>query len=168
MYFLRTQAEIIDGIEVRGSARFRSRTGESLNRLRATPEFTLIREHLGVIRQGKRSGMQAWREKPTFVVGRRTWQHSALWYAGAIAHDAYHAKLYLDARKQFPGKNPDADAWTGIESEKQCLSFQRGTLARIGADEKTLAYIDQWLKHPTYQGRHKGWKSWLDYLKRRW
>jgi hypothetical protein len=168
MFFFRTRSEIIDGIEVRGTARFRSCTQESLSRLRSTPEFDLIRANLGIIRQGKRSGMKAWREKPTFVVGARTWKHSVLWYAGAIAHDAYHAKLYLDARRQLRGTGPDADAWTGIESEKQCLSFQRGILARLGADEKTLAYIDQWLKHPTYQGHHKGWKSWLDYLKRRW
>ncbi len=165
--FFRTRSEIIDGILVRGTAHFRSRTRESLRALRVTPEFELIRGHLGVIRQGRRSGMQAWRKKPTFVVGKRTWQDSVLWYAGAIAHDAYHAKLYVDAKRQRQGK-PDADAWTGAACEKQCLSFQRGILARLGADDKTLAYIDQWARNPTYQGHHKGWKSWLDYLKRRW
>jgi hypothetical protein len=168
MLFARKRSEIIDGIEIRGTARFRSRTRESLGSLRNTSEFELIRAHLGIIRQGRRSGMKAWADKPTFVVGKATWQHSAVWYAGAIAHDAFHAKLYLDAKKSRSGKNPDADAWTGAASEKQCLSFQRRILARLGADEKTLAYIDECAKNPTYQGRHKGWKSWLDYLKRRW
>ena len=168
MFFLRTRSEIIDGIEVRGTARFRLRTHESLGRLRPTPEFELIQGHLGVIQQGKRSGMKAWRKKPTFVVGRRTWQHSVLWYAGAIAHDAYHAKLYLDAKRQHRGMKPDADAWTGVEPEKQCLSFQRQVLERLDADAATLAYVEECFNHPTYQGHHRGWKSWLDYLKRRW
>ncbi len=168
MFFLRRRSEMIDGIEVQGTERFRLRTQESLRRLRPIPEFALIQGHLGVIRQGRRSGMKAWREKPTFVVGAPTWQHSAVWYAGAIAHDAYHAKLYLDAKRQRQGMKPDADAWTGIEPEKQCLSFQRQVLARLGADAATLAYVEECLCHPTYQGYHKGWKSWLDYLKRRW
>jgi len=168
MLFARARCEFFDGIEIRGTTRFRLRTRESLGALRTISEFELIRAHLGVIRQGKRSGMKAWADKPTFVVGKRTWRHSALWYAGAIAHDAFHAKLYLDAKQARNGKSPDADAWTGAASEKQCLSFQRRILTRLGADEKTLAYIDECAKNPTYQGRHKGWKSWLDYLKRRW
>ena len=168
MRFSCKRSEIIDGIEICGAARFRLRTREALGALRTVSEFELIRAHLGAIRQGKRSGMKAWADKPTFVVGKATWRHSALWYAGAIAHDAFHAKLYLDAKRSCNGKSPDADAWTGVASEKQCLSFQRRILTRLGADEKTLAYIEECATNPTYQGRHKGWKSWLDYLKRRW
>ena len=168
MFFSRNRSEIIDGFEIRGTARFRSQTRESLASLSKTAEFELIRAHLGAICQGKRSGMKAWAAKPTFVVGNATWQHSALWYAGAIAHDAFHAKLYLDAKKSRAGKEPDADSWTGPASEKQCLAFQRRILGRLGADEKTLAYIDECTDNPTYQGHHKGWRSWLDYLKRRW
>ena len=168
MYFLRTRSEIIEGIEIRGTAGFRARTRESLGRLQSTSQFEVIRSHIGVIRQGKRSGMKAWAERPTFMVGKATWQHSALWYAGAIAHDAYHAKLYFDAKMQHCAKKPDADSWTGAESEKQCLRFQRQVLAALNADPKTLAYLEACLDNPTYQGRHKGWKSWLDYLKRRW
>jgi hypothetical protein len=168
MGFLRTRSEMIEGIEVRGAAGFRARTRESLARLRSISQFELIRGHIGVIRQGRRSGMKAWRKKPTFVVGKRTWQHSALWYAGAIAHDAYHAKLYLDAKNKCGRTKPVADSWTGAEMEKQCLRFQRQVLCALNAPAKTLAYIEACLDNPTYQGRHKGWKSWLDYLKRRW
>lgn len=168
MLWSRKRSEMFDGIEIRGTAPFRSRTRESLRSLSNVSEFELIRAHLGVIRQGRRSGMKASVNKPTFVVGKATWRHSAIWYAGAIAHDAFHAKLYLDAKKARGGQRPDADAWTGAASEKQCLFFQRGILARLGADQGTLAYIDEWSKNPTYQGCHKGWRSWLDYLKRRW
>ncbi len=168
MFFSRRRSEIIDGLEIHGTAAFRLRTRESLAALRSTAEFELIRAYLGVIRQGARSGMQAWADKPTFIVGKATWQHSALWYAGAIAHDAFHAKLYLDAKKSRAGKEPDADAWTGPVREKQCLSFQRRILTRLGADEKRLGYVDRCAENPTYQGHHKGWRSWLDYLQRRW
>ena len=168
MCLLRMRSEMIEGIEVRGTAGFRSHTRESLRRLRSTSQFELIRGHIGVIRQGKRSGMKAWRKKPTFVVGKRTWQHSALWYAGAIAHDAYHAKLYLDAKQKGGGKKPAADCWTGAESEKQCLRFQRQVLLEIYADEETIAYIEECAKSPAYQGRNQGWRSWLDYLRRWW
>jgi hypothetical protein len=121
-----------------------------------------------LIRQGKRSGMKAWVGEPTFVVGKRTWKHSALWYAGAIAHDAYHAKLYADAKKANRGQEPEADSWTGTEAEKKCLAFQRQVLLELKADEKIIFYLDECGKNPTYQGRNRGWKSWLDYLKRWW
>jgi hypothetical protein len=82
--------------------------------------------------------MKAWAKRPTFIVGVRTWSHSALWYAGAIAHDAYHAKLYREANPAFHGVRPDADAWTGIEAEKRCLAFQRQVLEGLAADDTIL------------------------------
>ena len=112
--------------------------------------------------------MKAWAVKPTFTVGKATWRHSALWYAGAIAHDAYHAKLYSDAKGEKHRKEPDNDAWTGVEAEKQCLAFQRQVLLELNADEKIIAYIDHCAQNPTYQGRATGWRSWLDYLRRWW
>ena len=112
--------------------------------------------------------MKAWAEKPTFVVGNRTWQHSVLWYAGAIAHDAYHSKLYHETKNSLGGREPDANAWTGTEAEKKCLAFQRKVMVELNADPKTIAYLEDCAKDPAYQGRNQGWRSWLDYLKRRW
>jgi hypothetical protein len=100
-------------------------------------------------------------------VGRPTWQRSALWYAGAIAHDAYHAKLYGDAKRQT-GSEPDPDVWTGAGAEKQCLHFQCEVMAELNADPETLAYLEECAKNPSYQGRNKGWRAWLDYRKRWW
>lgn len=151
-----------------GRAAFLRRTEEALILLKACPQFALIQSKLAVIRQGKRSGMKAWVKKPTFIVGRRTWQHSPLWYASAIAHDAFHAKLYLDAKCENAAVEPDADVWTGAEAEKKCLAFQRQVLIALNADCKTIAYIEECAKNPTYQGRNKGWRAWLDYLKRWW
>jgi hypothetical protein len=168
MRFTRTSNETFEGIEIRGKLEFLFRTQESLDRLRSTSQFELIRNYIRVIHQGRRSGMKAWGDKPTFTVGKATWRHSALWYAGAIAHDAYHAKLYSDAKGGTRGKEPDSDAWTGAEAEKQCLAFQRRVLLELNADEKIIAYIDRCAQNPHYQGHATGWRSWLDYLRRWW
>jgi hypothetical protein len=159
---------VIHGIEVRGAAEFQRRTEEALTLLRSLDQFQIIGKNLAVVRQGRRSGMKAWAKKPTFIVGKPTWTHSALWYAGAIAHDAYHAKLYDDAKMRGDEQAPDADTWTGAEAEKECLTFQRQVLADLNADETMLNYVDRCAEKPRYQGRNRGWGSWLDYLKRRW
>ena len=168
MPLARIRSETFDAIEVRGGSEFVLRTQEALALLRPTSRFAEVRSNLGLIRQGKRSGMKAWAEKPTFVVGKRTWRHSALWYAGAIAHDAYHARLYADAKRANSDQEREAPAWTGIEAERKCLAFQRQILLELKADDETIAYLDECRKNPTYQGHNYGWKSWLDYLKRRW
>ena len=136
--------------------------------LRSVPHFGVIRANLAVIRQGKRSGMKAWSPKPMFIVGAATWKHSTLWYAGAIAHDAYHAKLYREAKSGGGGVEPAADSWTGPDAERQCLGFQKQVLAHLGADAQTIAYIERCEAAPTYQGAHKGWRSCLDYARRWW
>jgi hypothetical protein len=164
----RGQSNFIHGIEVRGGAEFQERTREALGLLQPLPEFALIRAYLGLIRQGKRSGMRAWATPPTFTVGAPTWSHSALWYSGAIAHDAYHAKLYRAAKLARPAAIPRADTWAGAAAERACLTFQRGVLARLDAAPSILAYVDFQGRNPTYQGRNQGWGSWLDYRKRWW
>jgi hypothetical protein len=168
MLWLRTGSETVEGIQIRGAKEFLLRTREALVLLRSTSRFAEIQPHMALISQGKRSGMKAWAENPTFLVGDRTWKHSALWYAGAIAHDAFHSKLYHDAKRSRGGREPDADAWTGSKAEKICLAFQRKVLLELSADDAIIAYIDECEKNPAYQGRNKGWKSWLDYLKRWW
>jgi hypothetical protein len=163
---LRT-SEIVHGVKITGSDEFLSRTKEALALLRPTPFFSEIQRTIAVIKQGGRSGMKAYAKKPTFVVGKRTWSYSALWYAGAIAHDCYHSKLYHEARASKDGK-PPADCWTGSEAEKKCLAFQIEVLKALHADEKTLAYLEELEKNPTYQGHNRGWRGWIDYWRRRW
>jgi len=158
----------MDGIELRGSDKFLIRTKEALCMLRSVPHFGVIRANLAVISQGQRSGMKAWSPKPMLVVGTATWNHSALWYASVIAHDAYHAKLYREAKSKAGGIEPAADSWTGVDAERQCLAFQKQVLAHLGADEQTIAYIEQCQAKPTYQGASTGRKSWLDYTRRWW
>jgi hypothetical protein len=168
IFFARKPAESMEGIEVRGDDSFRSRTREALGLLSKTPAIALVRTHVRTIRQGKRSGMRPWANEATFVAGRATWQHSALWYAGAIAHDAYHAKLYDAAAIRNGGREPAADEWTGVDAEKKCLAFQYAVLQTLSSDEITLRYVERCAENPAYQGRNRGLGSRLDYLKRWW
>ena len=155
-------------MKVMGDGVFRLRTSEALGLLQPLAEFELIRAHLGVLRQGKRSGIEAWAEPPVFTVGAATWNHSPLWFAGAIAHDAYHAKLYDDAKKHNPEIEPAAETWTGKAAERVCLAFQRQVLLSLGADPAIIDYIGNHAQNPAYQGRSTGWRGWLDYRKRWW
>jgi len=161
-------SRFVHGIEVRGDADFHTRTREALDLLRPLAEFAIVRRHLAVICQGKRSGIRAWAERPIFTVGAPTWGHSTLWYAGAIAHDAYHAKLYRDALCAQPAAEPRADGWSGAAAEQACLAFQSDVLAALDAGPWLLDYLEALRRNPTYQGRSRGWQSWLDYHIRWW
>lgn len=164
-FFYRSQT--IAGIEVRGRAPFIRATREALDLLQTHSCFPEVQRSISLIKQGRRSGMHAAAKRPTFVVGRPTWSHSALWYAGAIAHDAYHSKLYLDAKART-GRTPPADCWTGKEAEQKCLGFQIEVVEALGADARTVAYLKELRKNPTYQGHNKGLRGWWSYLLRRW
>jgi hypothetical protein len=166
--FPRARAEDIAGIEVRGSDSFRARTREALDLLGNTDALILLQNHVKVIRQGRRSGMRAWASRPTFVVGKATWRHSPLWYAGAIAHDAYHAKLYHEAKQAGGGAEPEAGAWIGGGAERCCLEYQYAVLKALNSDAATLNYVAAWHENPAYAGRSGGIVGWLDYLRRWW
>ena len=161
-------SERIEGIEISGGADFRLRTREAVMLLRKLAVFELIRSHLAVIRQGRRSGVRAWAQRPVFTVGTPTWNHSVVWYAGAIAHDAFHAKLYRDAKKRNPAAEPSADTWSGKHAERVCLAFQSQVLVALDADEAMIAHVEKQARNPAYQGRNQGWGAWLDYRKRWW
>jgi hypothetical protein len=152
---------------MRGRPEFLYRTKEALELLRPAPFFSEIQHYVAIIQQGRRSGMRAYAKRPAFVVGMRTWSHSALWYAGAIAHDSYHSKLYHEARESSGG-NPPGDRWTGSAAEKKCLAFQIEVLKALHADAETVAYLEELEKNPTYQGHTRGWRSWREYWYRRW
>ena len=164
----RDHCEIIDGIAVCGGDEFRARTRESIFLLKKTAAFAIIRSHLKTIRQGRRSGVKAWARRPAFVAGRATWQHSPLWYAGAIAHDAYHVKLYHAAKRTTAGAEPEANTWTGVAAERKCLKFQYQVLQALNGDDSILDHIARCFENPDYQGRIRGLGSWLDYLERWW
>ena len=75
--------------------------------------------------------MRTYAARPTFDLGTETAYHSVTWCAGAIAHDAYHSKLYHDYRDAYGEPVPD-DAWCGQAKELTCNEFQLRVLREIG------------------------------------
>jgi hypothetical protein len=168
MFYIGRKSETVVGMDIWGNSEFRRCTRAALRLLEPLVEYKIIDGHLGSIRQGKRSGVTAWAERPVFTVAAPTWKHSSIWYASAIAHDAYHPKLYRDAKGNNPRKEPPVNAWSGKAAERACLLFQRQVLVSLGADKSIIEYVEKHAENPTYQGRNKGWRGWLDYHKRWW
>jgi hypothetical protein len=141
----------IDGIEVVGSRRFEYRTRQALELLSNSPTFLVIKSFLAAIHEAKSSELCVRRGKPTFRVGRPTWEAPLLWYASTIVHDGGHAKLYHENQWRFlwfrytlPG------AWTGKEAERICLRLQQAALEDLGAPRQMRRYVASLWENPTY------------------
>ena len=145
----------IDGIDVYGSPAFRYRTRQALELLSASQTFHDVRPFLAAIKEGRRSGMWVYGRKPTFYVGKKTWQAPILWYASSIVHDANHSRLYRLGRRKMFGLIPFTPATTfaGKDAERRCLEVQLRALREIGADDSTLEYISCLMLNPTYHER---------------
>jgi len=138
---------------------FVNRTREALALLEGSTTFTQVARYIAVIKQAEHSGMRAYDERPTYEVGFRTWDYSASWYAGTIAHDGYHSLLYHEAKGAGQAQPPDL-AWTGTDAERKCLDFQARVLDEIKADPSLIKYVRDQTVNPTYQN--------VEYSKRNW
>src|SRR5262249_18338512 len=128
-------ATLIDGISVSGSPQFAYRTRQALEVLSDSPTFATVKPFLAAIREARCSGLAVPWGRPTFEVGPRTWQARLVWYAGAIVHDAGHARLFRENRKRLLGVPFTWPwAWTGVEAERVCLRLQLAALQDLGAD----------------------------------
>ena len=97
--------------------------------------------------------------RPTYEVGFRTWNYSAPWYAGTIAHDGYHSLLYHVAKGTGTAQPPET-SWTRADAERKCLKFQAKVLREIKADAALIKYVQDQTVNPTYQN--------IEYSKRDW
>ncbi len=137
------------GIETVGSPEFSARARESLSLLERTPLWDSVHRNIAILKQGEHSGMAAYLAKPTMEVGDPTWKESPIWFAGAIAHDACHSRLYHEAAAKTGGRPPE-EAWMGKLAELECIQVQLNALNALGADAYTLAYMENLKINPTY------------------
>src|SRR5258705_6649488 len=125
-----------DSIIIRGTPEFKAQVENALTLLKmnSPAAYAIATNYIGIIEQGKHSGMGAWLKVPKFELNDRTAFYSLTWCAGAIAHDSYHSKLYADYRREHPEARRVPDKiWTGESAEKQCLEHQLAVLKDIGA-----------------------------------
>lgn len=131
-------------ISIEGDDKCHSDTLAALSLLadKAPAHYATVTKYVGIIRcvtQG--SGMAAYNDPPLYMVGDATRTSGTLWYAGTIAHDAGHSKLYHDYLDAHPGQVVPGDVWTGESAEAACLDAQYDALQQMGAPQSTLDYV---------------------------
>jgi hypothetical protein len=156
-----TETQPPSHIQVEGDSAFTAETNKALKLLAKTKEYSEITHNIGKIKEFDKSGMNVYGEVPTFQVGKATWEGDPVWYAGTIAHDSYHAKLYNEAKLANGGAEPDANTWTGAEAEKKCLGYQIKVLTELKADPDTIESLKKQQKEgPKYQDIPYENRSW--------
>ncbi len=139
------------GIRIIGTPLFVEKTIAALDLLRSTRHFGLVAHHISTVRPWKCSGFDPWAiGGPTFIVGKKTWQSTPIWYAGAIAHDAYHGKLYLDAKRRNWLRIVWWSDWCGWKREKECCEFQLEVLKELKADNMMIDHLETVAKDPNW------------------
>jgi hypothetical protein len=152
-------ARSFDSLVIRGTPQFGQQVESALQMLREkSPEgYATVTNYVGVIRQGKHSGMRAEENPPVFDLNDRSAYHSVTWCAGVIAHDSFHSKLYNDHRKTN-GSTVPREIWVGHEAEKKCLAHQEKVLKELGAPAAEIDYCST--LSPDYSDVPYGKRDW--------
>ena len=130
-----------DGVAIRGDDEFIRATVQALELLnsRAPDVYALLKTHIADVVSHKPSGVLtgALRQLPKTVVtmSRSYTERSTVEYAGALAHEIYHCELYRRAQRADPHGSVPANAHSGKDAERLCLSYQCDVLRRLGLDE---------------------------------
>ena len=103
--------------------------------------FTKVQTYIGVIEQGKHSGMWVWESPPRYEVGNVTAFFSVTWYASTIAHDATHSELYARYYMAHPGKAVPEEIYGGVAIERFCNAYQIEVLKHINAPQSEIDYM---------------------------
>lgn len=131
-------------ITIKGDAECVSQTEAALKLLqdKAPLHYANILKTVGVIECADAgSGMYAYENPPRYKVGTATRDAGTVWYAGTIAHDANHSKLYHDYLSSHPSESVPDDIWTGASAEAQCLDVQYDALSKMGAEQSVLDHV---------------------------
>jgi hypothetical protein len=131
-------------ISIKGNEACQNDTLAALRLLaeQAPNHYATVTTYVGVIEcvaQG--SGMAAYENPPRYLAGDATRTAGTLWYAGTIAHDAGHSKLYHDYLAAHSGQGVPGDIWTGQSAEAACLAAQHDALQKMDASQSTLDYV---------------------------
>lgn len=164
-----SDATIYGGIKIKGGAEFIAQTRAALTLLeqKDPSAFRKIQTYIGIIEQGKHSGIWAWEQPPRYEVGDATAFYSVSWYASTIAHDATHSELYAQYQAAHPGEPVPEDAYGGVEIERFCIGYQLEVAKRIGAPQSEIDYLST-LDGTHCDIDHDGDCDWEDYQNRDW
>lgn len=156
----KSKKETFLDIEIQGTNEFREKIKNSLKFLALAPEkLNFSQKYIKRIQEWSHSGMNMFKDKPTFEIGD-VWKDSdEIYLASGIAHDAYHSQLCTESEDSQG--NISLGAYVGKEAEKKCLDFQIRTLEDIGKNDYMKDYqeilelhkkkLEELIINPTYQ-----------------
>ena len=129
-------------IVIEGDSKYKAQVSTCLNLIKenSKEDHEFIIKHIGIIKQNPKSGMEAWKSPPVFLLSNRTAFHSVAWCASAIAHDAYHSYLFK-ANKVEGEKYPPYETWGGFSAEIKCNKYQISVMRKIGGSEYDIKYL---------------------------
>lgn len=128
-------------ITIYGPKNFIDFTIETLDLLKEKhPEtFTLIEQYISIVCFSKFTMIDV--KKRLCLMGHTVLYQSKIRYAGDLAHEVFHCKLYNEYLQSHPGvKNVPKWVDSGEEAEKKCVEYQCQVLEAHGADQETLDY----------------------------
>jgi hypothetical protein len=131
-------------IQIKGDASCQSSTLAALKLLseKAPAHYATATTYISIIECASQgSGVYAYENPPRYLVGDATRSAGTVWYAGTIAHDAGHSKLYHDYLSAHPNQAVPDDIWTGQNAEVSCLNAQYDALGKIGGTQYQLDYV---------------------------
>lgn len=137
-------AAFVTSVQINGDAACQSSTLDALKLLSssAPAHYATVTKYVSVIEcSSQGSGMYAYENPPRYMVGDATRNAGTVWYAGTIAHDAGHSRLYHDYLSGSPGGSVPDDVWTGKSAERACLEAQYDALSKIGGTQSQLDYV---------------------------
>jgi hypothetical protein len=139
----------VDGIEIEcKDPDFEERIKAALNFLKGdAADYDVVKNNLDKIKQHDASYVIPWESPITFYISRLTAfspyydkDNALTWCASAIAHDAYHSKLY----KESPYKA--IKDCTGREAERKCCEFQLKVCKGIKASNDIIDYMNDLIR----------------------
>jgi hypothetical protein len=143
-FLLRGGNEIrYQGLEIAGDNNFIERTIEALWLVREKDPlgYAQLRQYLGRIEQGRRTGVRPYTHPPRYEVGDQTARSDPIWYASTLIHEAAHARLYHDYREQYRTTAVPDGVWRGETAERVALRAQYRTLKKLGAPASYLRHL---------------------------
>ncbi|MCC7478713.1 hypothetical protein IT575_09690 [bacterium] len=126
-----------------GSTNFKTKVDAALKELKEnTPEaYSVVQQYLGRIEEGFPSRVLAHTTPTVAYVSGEVANHSTVWLAGGIAHEAYHCKLYIDY-KSLHGVPVPESVFAQREAEQRCNAFQLEVLRALNAPESEIKYME--------------------------
>lgn len=138
------KSEDFGSLRIFGDKEFKNLTIKilSLIKEKTMEDYKFIAKYIKYICQFNKSGVYTYTWPALCTIKKESAMSSDMWYAGTLAHEAYHVYLYKNFKDACPHSNGvPSEIDSGKDAEKKCLEFESSVLKKIGADQKTINLV---------------------------